>query len=162
MVSKETDSEHVIDSLKTGYSPPEDRPFEDMEIEQQAQKTKRKTLGGFGLFTKAPEKVPQEDMSHLPPQQRKRQLQKMKKEVEKDIDKDQKEIAALQKVFSDINSDLIKFFSVIFENLGEKQMFIWDEIFWDPKSPVPIPGIGNGDSSFWTSSKNALGWDFYP
>ena len=114
MVSKETDSEHVIDSLKTGYSPPEDRPFEDMEIEQQAQKTKRKTLGGFGLFTKAPEKVPQEDMSHLPPQQRKRQLQKMKKEVEKDIDKDQKEIAALQKVLRDISSDVLKIFKRYF------------------------------------------------
>ena len=71
-----------------------------MEVETPASKnTKRKTLGGFGLFhSNKPEKPPQEDMSHLPPQQRKRALAKMKKENEKDIDKVEHEITALKKV----------------------------------------------------------------
>lgn len=98
-INKETDSEHIIDTLKTGYTPPEDKPFEDMESEQhQPKHAKRKTLGGFGLFHSKPEKPPQDDMSHLPPQQRKRQLQKMKKETDKDIDKEEKELLALNKV----------------------------------------------------------------
>jgi hypothetical protein len=59
-------------------------------------KPKRQIFTGF-LKMKT-EKPVQEDMSHLPPQQRKRQLEKLKKENDKNIAKEQNDIAALKKV----------------------------------------------------------------
>ena len=59
----------------------------------------RKTLGGlFSRHKKAPEKPAQEDMSHLPPEQQKRALKKMKKDAEKELDKTRQELKALEKM----------------------------------------------------------------
>jgi len=93
------DSEFIVEELKTGYHPPEDIPFEDIEQESKSgggQKTTR--LGGFFNRNKKVEKPPQEDMSHLPPVQRKRALKNMKKEVEKNLEKEKKELKALEKM----------------------------------------------------------------
>jgi len=60
---------------------------------------KRKTFGGlFHTRAAAESKPPKEDMSHLPPHMRKRALQKMQKEAEKDVEKVEKELAAVNKV----------------------------------------------------------------
>lgn len=99
IINKEFDSEHIIDTVKTGYTPPEDKAFEDMELEAHnppKAKPKRQIFTGF-LKMKT-EKPVQEDMSHLPPQQRKRQLEKLKKENDKNIAKEQNDIAALKKM----------------------------------------------------------------
>lgn len=93
------DSEYIVEELKTGYHPPEDIPFEDIEQESKSgggQKITR--LGGFFNRNKKVEKPPQEDMSHLPPVQRKRALKNMKKDVEKILEKEKKELKALEKM----------------------------------------------------------------
>ena len=56
-------------------------------------------MGGlFSRHKKAPEKPAQEDMSHLPPEQQKRALKKMKKDAEKELDKTRQELKALEKM----------------------------------------------------------------
>ena len=72
----------------------------DIEKAGQAQhNTRGLTLGGiFSRHKKAPEKPAQEDMSHLPPEQQKRALKKMRKDVEKELDKTRAELKALEKM----------------------------------------------------------------
>ena len=72
--------------------------FSDVEQEKGANQGHRLTLGGFFGRRKAPEKPPQEDMSHLPPEQQKRALKKMRKDAEKDFDKTRAELKGLEKM----------------------------------------------------------------
>jgi len=98
-INGQVDADGYVDEFKTGYHPPEDIPFEDIEQQGQNQHSSRLTLGGlFSRHKKAPEKPAQEDMSHLPPEQQKRELKRMKKEVEKELDKTRKELKALEKM----------------------------------------------------------------
>ncbi|CAG5091033.1 Oidioi.mRNA.OKI2018_I69.PAR.g12815.t2.cds [Oikopleura dioica] len=99
-IDPEADCETVIEMTKTGYARPDDKPFEDME--NPPKETGKKTLRGlgFGLFKKTESKPVQEDMSHLPPQQRKRQLMKVRKSLLDEMEKDTKEIKSLEKMAS--------------------------------------------------------------
>lgn len=95
------DCNMVVETVKTGYSRPEEKPFEDMENpSKDILSTKKTRKIGFGLFSKAESKPVQEDMSHLPPQQRKRQLLKMKKSLLEEMDKDNKEVSSLTKMMA--------------------------------------------------------------
>lgn len=102
-INKEEDSEFIVDDLKTGYNPPDDIPFEDIEQEGYAKATGlgvglgRSKIGGLFKKNKV---IEREDMSHLPPEQRKRALRKIKKDLEKTIDKDRQEITALEKMLN--------------------------------------------------------------
>lgn len=99
-VNANTDSDTVVEMTKTGYSRPDDKTFEDME--NPPKESGKKTLRGlgFGLFKKTESKPVQEDMSHLPPQQRKRQLLKMRQKLMDEMEKDTKEINSLKKMSS--------------------------------------------------------------
>merc|ERR1711892_6574 len=99
-INGKADADGLVDEFKTGYHPPDDIPFEDIEKAGQAQhNTRGLTLGGiFSRHKKAPEKPAQEDMSHLPPEQQKRALKKMRKDVEKELDKTRAELKALEKI----------------------------------------------------------------
>lgn len=49
-INKEKDSEYIIDTLKTGYTPPDDKQFEDMEAEGPFLIGGRKSRNAFGTI----------------------------------------------------------------------------------------------------------------
>ncbi|XP_056319175.1 formin-binding protein 1-like [Danio aesculapii] len=107
----------VVESFKSGFEPPGDFPFEDFS--QNIQRTGSdstigtpKTEGGkpdpkhaisrtknkLWLFGKKPKAPTLEDLSHLPPEQRRKKLQQRIDELNKELQKEQDQRDALNKM----------------------------------------------------------------
>uniref|UniRef100_A0A673M5E9 Formin-binding protein 1-like n=1 Tax=Sinocyclocheilus rhinocerous TaxID=307959 RepID=A0A673M5E9_9TELE len=97
-VDEHRDSGIVVESFKSGFEPPGDFPFEDFS--QNIQRTGSdgaigtpKTEGG-----KADPKHAVEDLSHLPPEQRRKKLQQRIDELNKELQKEMDQRDALNKM----------------------------------------------------------------
>uniref|UniRef100_A0A9J7XNM2 Formin binding protein 1-like n=1 Tax=Cyprinus carpio carpio TaxID=630221 RepID=A0A9J7XNM2_CYPCA len=97
-VNERRDSGIVVESFKSGFEPPGDFPFEDFS--QNIQRTGSdgtigtpKTEGG-----KPDPKHAVEDLSHLPPEQRRKKLQQRIDELNKELQKEMDQRDALNKM----------------------------------------------------------------
>uniref|UniRef100_A0A8C1Y1P5 Formin binding protein 1-like n=1 Tax=Cyprinus carpio TaxID=7962 RepID=A0A8C1Y1P5_CYPCA len=116
-VDERRDSGIVVESFKSGFEPPGDFPFEDFS--QNIQRTGSdgtigtpKTEGGkpdpkhavsrtknkLWLFGKKPKAPTLEDLSHLPPEQRRKKLQQRIDELNKELQKEMDQRDALNKM----------------------------------------------------------------
>uniref|UniRef100_A0A672PRY0 Formin-binding protein 1-like n=1 Tax=Sinocyclocheilus grahami TaxID=75366 RepID=A0A672PRY0_SINGR len=116
-VDERRDSGVVVESFKSGFEPPGDFPFEDFS--QNIQRTGSdgtigtpKTEGGkpdpkhavartknkLWLFGKKPKAPTLEDLSHLPPEQRRKKLQQRIDELNKELQKEMDQRDALNKM----------------------------------------------------------------
>uniref|UniRef100_A0A673M579 Formin-binding protein 1-like n=1 Tax=Sinocyclocheilus rhinocerous TaxID=307959 RepID=A0A673M579_9TELE len=116
-VDEHRDSGIVVESFKSGFEPPGDFPFEDFS--QNIQRTGSdgaigtpKTEGGkadpkhavgrtknkLWLFGKKPKAPTLEDLSHLPPEQRRKKLQQRIDELNKELQKEMDQRDALNKM----------------------------------------------------------------
>uniref|UniRef100_A0A8C1DRE9 Formin-binding protein 1-like n=1 Tax=Cyprinus carpio carpio TaxID=630221 RepID=A0A8C1DRE9_CYPCA len=116
-VNERRDSGIVVESFKSGFEPPGDFPFEDFS--QNIQRTGSdgtigtpKTEGGkpdpkhavgrtknkLWLFGKKPKAPTLEDLSHLPPEQRRKKLQQRIDELNKELQKEMDQRDALNKM----------------------------------------------------------------
>ncbi|XP_067250676.1 formin-binding protein 1-like isoform X2 [Chanodichthys erythropterus] len=116
-VDERRDSGIVVESFKSGFEPPVDFPFEDFS--QNIQRTGSdgtigtpKTEGGkpdpkhaisrtknkLWLFGKKPKAPTLEDLSHLPPEQRRKKLQQRIDELNKELQKEMDQRDALNKM----------------------------------------------------------------
>uniref|UniRef100_A0AAY4EXA1 Transducer of Cdc42-dependent actin assembly protein 1 n=1 Tax=Denticeps clupeoides TaxID=299321 RepID=A0AAY4EXA1_9TELE len=116
-VDERRDSGIVVEAFKSGFEPPGDFPFEDFSqniyrtgsdgtigtpknegVKPDPKHSMSKAKNKLWLFGKKPKAPTLEDLSHLPPEQRRKKLQQRIEELNKELQKEMDQRDALNKM----------------------------------------------------------------